>query len=830
MADYTYDPDLGLVPSDEIPLPPAAWPRSAPPPPLPASYMPPAAASVPPPPPAPPAAVRVPYELFPRGYRIPVGLGYATVLPDMDYETYSEAGYIWNEARQAYDGPPGAAANKKGLPVVGLGVYAEHPSTDVLCFAYDLKDGRGKRQWFPGMPNPQDLFDYLAQGGLIEAWNAGFEAQIWDKVCRRRYGWPALPAEQLRCAMAKGRAFALPGALGEAARVLQSAEQKDKEGDRLIKKFSMPRKPTKKDPRRRIQLAEDAVDGPAMARYNLQDIVTEAHASAMIPDLEGEELLNWLLDQRINRRGVGVDVPALENCIAIVEQALVKYNAELQQLTNGAVTAASELAKLQGWLGAYGVQMPAMDEEAIEAALARTDLPPHCRRALELREKVGSASVKKVFSMRNQATSYARLHDLFTYHGARTGRTTGNGPQPTNLPNSGPEVCQCGACKRHFAPGHAACPWCAIPQPPGKKAGEWNPVAVEDALAVIALRDLRTLEHYFGDAMRTVSGCLRGLFVAAPGHDLICSDYSAIEAVVLAMIAGEQWRIDVFRTHGKIYEASAAAISGVPFAEFMRHFGYTDAELEAPDWYTRKPATPGKHHPLRKTIGKVAELASGYQGWIGAWKAFGAEEFMNEDEMKAAILAWRAASPAIVEFWGGQERRGQFGKVPELYGVEGMFVAAVLEPGREFEYKGFKFLVQNDVLYLTLLSGRRMAYHRPRLGYSDRGGYSISYEGYNTNPKNGPVGWIRMSTWGGRITENIVQATARDIQWYGMRNLEGAGYPIVLHVYDENVGEVPEGFGSVPDFERIMSTMPPWAHDWPVKASGGWRGKRYRKD
>lgn len=198
--------------------------------------------------------------------------------------------------------------------------------------------------------------------------------------------------------------------------------------------------------------------------------------------------------------------------------------------------------------------------------------------------------------------------------------------------------------------------------------------------------------------------------------------------------------------------------------------------------------------------------------------------------MKTAILAWRAASPAIVEFWGGQERGRWRNATPELYGVEGMFVAAVLNPGREYEFRGFRFIMRGDCLYLRLLSGRYLSYHRPRLQPSDRGGLSISYEGWNTNPKNGPPNqWIRMPTWGGRLTENIVQATARDIQWHGMLGLRRAGYPVVLHVYDEDIAEVPEGFGSVSEFEAIMSTMPAWAEGWPIKAQGGWRAKRYSK-
>jgi DNA polymerase len=506
---------------------------------------------------------------------------------------------------------------------------------------------------------------------------------------------------------------------------------------------------------------------------------------------------------------------------------------------------------MQAWLCTLGVGMSSLDEEAVDERLKEDDkacaanaspngvrddfqvraLPDAARRALEIRKLVGSAAVKKVYSMRLQMTSAGRLHDLFTFYGARTGRTTGNGPQPTNLPNSGPEVMRCG-CGKHYGVHLKACPWCAFPAPPNRKPVEWNEDAVEDALQVIAARDLRTVEYFFGSALAVVSGCLRGLFCAAPGHDLIVSDYSAIEAVVLAMIAGEQWRIDVFRTHGKIYEQSAAKISGTSFEDFMKAAGYTPEELAAPDWYTRKPAAPtGRHHPLRKTIGKVAELASGYQGWIGSWKAFGADEFMTDEEMKDAILAWREASPAIVEFWGGQSKRRNGWNQPELFGVEGMFIAAIQAPGVQFEFRGFKFLYAHDILHLTLLSGRDLHYHRPRLRPSDKrsGEVSISYEGNNTNPKNGPVGFIRMDTWGGRLTENIVQATARDLQWFGMLGLERAGYPIVLHVYDEDVAEVPEGFGQVQEFEKIMATMPAWAQGWPIKASGGFRSKRYRK-
>ncbi len=789
---------------------------------------------------APTAAIPAPPSIWnrPAGDRVHAGLGYSTILPDFDFETYSEAGYVWDAEAGKWRAPPGASQGKKGLPVVGAQVYAEHPSTEVLSVYYDLKDGRGRRRWLPSDPLPPlDLLAHVTGGGLLAAWNSGFEYRIWNLVCRRRYGWPALPLAQLRCDAAKARSFALPGALAKAGNVLDIVYKKDPAGDALLKKFSMPHDLTKKRRAPRITVLDEPDEAARLYAYNERDIVAEAEAAARIPDLEGVELEYWLMDQEINTRGVQVDREGVHNCIAIVNQALEQYNRELHALTGGTVARASELAKLQGWLGANGVHTDSLDAEHIEAMLAADDracaafgvpgaatpMRDDCRRAIEIRAQIGSAAVKKVFSMANMMGAAGRLYDLFTFYGAHTGRTTGNDAQPTNLPKSGPDVCQCASCSRFYGAQkvagrfkHSTCPWCRRPELPTRKVHEWGWRAAEDALAVIATRDLATVEHYFGEGMPTVSGCLRALFISAPGYDLIASDYSAIEAVVLAMLAGCQWRIEVFRTHGKIYEASGAKVAKLSLQEVLDH-----------------KKIHGTHHPIRPK-GKVMELACGYGGWIGAMINFGADEYMTEEEMKTAVLAWRAESPEVPEMWGGQWRRvpgGGWRK--ENFGVEGAFLEAILNPGVQQECRGFKFLVRADVLYLTLLSGRSMKYHRPRVAQVEQWGrvqYEISYEGWNTTPKNGPPGWIRKTTYGGRLTENIVQATARDIQWHGMLNLKRAGYPVVLHVYDEDAVEVPEGFGSIEEVERIMASMPAWAHDWPIKAAGGWRGRRYRKD
>lgn len=716
----------------------------------------------------------------------------------MDFECYSEAGYVWDEAKQKWRG---VGKNLKGLAAVGAPAYSEHPSTEVLSLAYDLKDGLGDRLWLPGMEPPADLIDHMLRGGLIEAHNSAFEYHIWRNVCTARMGWPALSYTQLRCSMAKSRAWSLPGALAKVAGVLNTAEQKDKKGDALLRKLSVPRNPTKNNPRLRLTPEDSPEDFLQLYDYNRQDIKAESAVSTAIPDLLPGELDLWLLDQKINFTGVHIDKKALDDCLAIVGQAQAQYTAELQTITSGTVQSASEIQKIVGWLGANGVQMASLDADAVESALKRTDLPPHGRRVLEIRASLGAASVKKLSAIDRRLSADSRLRDLFAFCGAdRTARWAGRGPQPQNLPNSGPEWVRCDKCGKIQGAGHSlGCYKCGAAL---EDSEEWSVEAVGAALADIATRDLLHVERIWGDAVAVVAGCLRGLFSAPPGGELICSDFSAIEAVVLAALAGETWRMEVFRTHGLIYESSASKITGVPFEEFVRHKKET-----------------GSHHPLRKKIGKVAELASGYQGGIGAWKAFGADAFMSDDEIRENVKAWRQASPSIVNFW---------------YGLENSAVAAVQNPGQCFQYRGITYGVTGDVLYCKLLSGRLLSYHRPRLHPDTlpwgKQVLKLTYEGWNSDYKKGPTGWMRLDTYGGKLCENVVQATARDILAYAMVNIDKAGYPIVLHVHDEIVAEVAEGTGSVEEFERIMATMPAWCADWPIRAAGGWRGKRYRKD
>jgi len=740
-------------------------------------------------------------------------------LPCLDFETYSEAGYVWNEATGKHEAPRGART--KGLPTVGASAYTEHPSCEVLTASYDLRDGHGITRWRPGDPPPQRLFDHLARGGLIEAHNSMFEYFVWVNVCTPKHGWPALEpyVYQIRCSSAKARVASLPGGLDNLAAVL-GTRAKDPAGKPLMKLFSMPRDPTKKDLRRRILPTDEPEKFEAYQAYCDGDILSEGEASAATPEMTDDELVFWLIDQEINRRGIAIDRPALRDCMAVLEQALETYGDEFRAITGGLDP--TQLQATKGWLHALGVHMDSMDEEALDEALAR--MAPHppggtyvARRVLEIRQRIGSASVKKLYAMEHQASRDDRLRNLIVHHGARTGRPTGEGPQPLNLPRSGPKLVFCADCAQPYRPSLPACPSCMSTARRSPTA-MWTPEAVDGVLAIMAHRSLALVEYYFGDALLCIAGCLRGLFVAGPGHDLIASDFSAIEAVVIAMLAGEQWRIDAFREGKPIYLVGASKITGTPLETYEAFF-----------------AEHGEHHPDRQTIGKVSELACGFGGWIGSYKAFGSTE--PDDVIKAQILAWRAASPAIVDLWGGQYRGAPWdrNRRPELFGYEGMAIAAIQNPGNMYDWRGVQFFTRGRALIIRLLSGRELTYHDARLFPSQRRAdeLSIVYMTWNSNPKYGAMGWGPMETYGGRLVENVVQATAHDILRHSIVNLRAAGYPTVLHVYDEIVGEVPTGAGSLEHFEAIMATMPAWAHDdvgpWPIRASGGWRGRRYRK-
>lgn len=902
-------------------------------------------------------------------------------IPTIDFETYSEAGFVWSEPTEKYPlgrWVPPAGAKTPGIGAVGAPAYAEHPTTEVLTVSYDLCDGRGVRRWRPGQPLPFDLFDHIAQpGAVLEAHNAMFERLIWEKVCVEKYLWPPINPRVWRCSMATAMVAQYPGALGNLGDVLGLETKKDKDGDRLIKKFSIPQQPIvglidKKtgrvkrpdQPARRILPEDDPEDFERLCAYCDQDVRTEMAAMERIPPLSPQEYEAWFFTFEQNYRGMAIDRDGLRACIDILGQVLERYGQECRDLTGLEIT---QLEKLKGWLAAFGIHTESLDAAHLATLLDRPDITGIPRRVLELRDRTGSASVKKTLAIESRASSDNRLRDIVVHHGTRPGRPTGEGPQPLNLPKAGPKLswCQCG---KPLKPA-PTCPWCGEIQPPEPRTA-WQAPMVDPVLEIMSFGSLDLVEQFYGDAMTAIQGCVRGLFQAGPGKTLVSTDYSSLQAVVLACLAGEQWRIDAFKRNDPIYLVGASKITGRPVSEYLAYF-----------------EQHGDHHPDRQKIGKVSELAClagdtlvwardfrtksrrpkwvrldqittshlvhdgirfvrhdgliergrkrvlrkagiratadhpfevgrtwtrfdemterqweiagggvmalfcpkpkqfsqsddtfaetydilncgpdhrfvvaseygpvrahncGFQGWINSYRAFGSDE--PDEVIRKQILAWREASPAIVEMWGGQWRGPPWRRErQELYGLEGMFIAAVQNPGEYFEYRGIGFVYDKGRDWLEMLLPqfdgfrRPLRYHEPRLTPSHRNPdeLSISYSTWNTNPNYGARGWVRMPTWGGRLTENAVMGVEVNIQRYGANLMAAHGYPLVLSVYDENVAEIdpnkPLTLGLPPvegldphvqEIEHLLSVMPPECADWPIRASGGWSGARYRK-
>jgi DNA polymerase len=701
-----------------------------------------------------------------------------------------------------------------------------HPTTRILTCSYDLCDGQGIRRWQPGKPLPVDLFRHVMQpGATLEAHNAMFERMAVECVATPLYGWPAFPIEIWRCSMATAHVDQYPGALGKLGDVLGLTETKDRRGEQLIKRFCIPQQPVpalidkrtgrvKREASTRmwVEPEDDPAGFEELCAYCDQDVRTEQAASDRMVPMTSDEMSFWQIDQEVNHRGLGVDLDGVHACVTVLDAVLERYGQECRDLTGFNVT---QLEKLKGWLGAHECYVSSLDAASLEVTLGRPDLHPAARRVLELRQLTGSASVKKTYALASMTCDDGRLRNTIVHHKARTGRPGGADVQPLNLPKAGPKLVECGECGRPYRV-QPICPWCGECGRPDAR-GSWRAEHTDPVLDVMRTGSLDMVEHFFGDALLCISGCVRGLFVASGGNDLIASDYSAIEAVVAAELAGETWRQEAFRRRDPIYLVSASKITGTPLETYLAYH-----------------EQHGEHHPDRQKIGKVAELAGSYGGYIGSYRAFGAEG--TDDEIKATCLAWRAASPAIVEMWGGQYRGLPWDrfKRPELYGIEGMAIAAVQSPGTRHTYRSVTFerVDGPDRLLVTLPSGRQLTYHEPMLtpgkGWA-KDELGLSYMTWNSNPKYGAMGWVRMETYGARCFENCVQAVAHDIQRYGIRLLRDAGYPLVLGVYDEDVVEVPQGFGSVEEVERLMSTMPAWAEGWPIYATGGWRGRRYRK-
>ena len=614
--------------------------------------------------------------------------------------------------------------------------YAAHPTTEVLCMAWAIDDEE-PQLWVPGDPIPDRLFAELDGAGEIWAWNAAFERAVW-KHQMHKHGWYCeIDPSQWNDTAALAATLALPRALGQCAQVLGLAEQKDTRGRYLIQRLCQPYRGERRSDQHLLD---------ELYAYCKQDVATERAIKRYVQQYKpmgAHERDVWLLDQEINWRGVGIDVPNVENALDLIVATAERLNASVADITGGALAGVGSRAQVMGWCRDQGYKLDGYDKNAILAALADPALPPVVRDVLKVRQTLGKASTSKYQAMQNLAGSDDRARGVFSYHGAQTGRWAGRGFQPQNLP-----------------------------RPAFNDA--------DNCVTLFPQRDPELLEMLYGDPMVALSSCLRSMIVPAPGNRLLVVDFNAIEARVLAWLAGEQEPLDVFATGQCIYCHAATSIYG---------------------------RTITKANKDERQIGKVAVLALGYQGGVGAFQTMAkAYRVEIEDELADDIkVKWRKANRNIVRFW---------------YDLETAATSAVRHTGTAFNAGPITFKVHGDFLFAKLPSGRRLAYYQPRLGNN-------GLEFWGTDSRLGGR-WAKLNTYGGKLAENVTQAVSRDLLADAMLRVEAAGYSVVMHVHDEIVAEVPKHFGSLEEFERLICEIPEWATGLPI-AVEGFSCERYRK-
>ena len=540
--------------------------------------------------------------------------------------------------------------------------------------------------------------------------------------------------------------LSLPLALKTAAQVLKTGEQKDSAGEALIRYFSIPCKPTKANGGRTRNLPEHAPDKwERFKEYCRRDVEVEQAIyyrlhKFPVPDWERKV---WALDSRINERGVLVDMEMAEAAIAVDEAFTESHAAEMKRLTG--LDNPNSVAQLKDWLEAVGLTCESLNKATVVELLEKaTD--PTTKRVLELRQVLGKTSTKKYQAMTAAACADNRVRGILQYYGAgRTGRWAGRLLQVQNLPQN------------HLD-------------------------KIDKVRELVRQRDLETLELAFDNVPDVLSQLIRTALVAKPGHTFLVADYAAIEARVIAYLAGEKWRMDVFAQGGDIYCSSASQMFKVPVEKH------------------------GVNGHLRQK-GKIAELACGYGGGVGALKAFGADKMgLTEEEMQTIVDQWRQASPTIPKFWRDAERTAK---------------DALRNPGITFTLPcGVKYLKDADALRCRLPSGRILSYWGAYLDIDD----SIRFMGQNQTTRK----WERTETWGGKLVENIVQAFSRDCLAVALLRLDKAGYKIVFHVHDEIIAEAPDG-SRWQDMAEIMGQPIDWAPGLLLRGDG-YDTKFYRKD
>ena len=621
----------------------------------------------------------------------------------------------------------------------GVYKYADSPNFEMLLFAYAVDDGDVHIIDIAGGEElPEKIIQAIKSDTVVKtAYNAQFE-----RVCLSRYlklpEGEYLNPQSWYCTAVQAAELALPLSLADVGSVLGLERQKMTEGKELIKYFCVPCKPTKSNGNRtRNRPCHDINKWETFKKYCMRDVDVErqiADKLKMYP-ISDEEHRLYVLDQIINDRGVLVDCELAKQAVklnSIQSAVAVEQAYMITGLENP-----NSVTQLKQWLKEKGVEIESLSKKSVKSLADETD--GDVSEMLKLRLLMAKTSVKKYEAVIRSVCSDNRVHGMMRFCGAnRTGRWSGNILQPQNLPqNHLPDLTL--------------------------------------ARDIVKDGDFEMLDMMFGNVPNVLSELIRTVLIPKPNHRFIVADFSAIEARVLAWIAGEQWRIDTFKNGGDIYCASASKMFKVPVEK------------------------NGVNGELRQK-GKISELACGYGGSVGALKNMGAVEMgVQENELQGLINDWRNANPHIVRFW---------------YEVGNAAMKAIKEK-TTVPLGKLVFAYERGILFIRLPSGRRLSYIKPRIGTNRFGGDSITYMGINSAKK-----WDRLETFGGKLTENIVQGTARDLLANALINAANAGYDTVFHVHDEIICEVPNGYGSVDELCKLMCIKPEWADGLPLNADG----------
>ncbi|RHG16966.1 DNA polymerase [Mediterraneibacter gnavus] len=637
--------------------------------------------------------------------------------------------------------------------------YAESENFEILLFGVSI-DG-GDVQVFDlacGDTIPDDILAALSDYTVTKwAFNANFERICLSNWLRKHhpahfkgYSIPEDPASKYldpaswKCTMIWSAYMGLPLSLEGVGAVLKLQDQKMKEGKDLIKYFCCPCKPTKVNGGRTRNLPEHAPDKwETFKTYNKRDVdvemaIKQRLSKFPVPDFVWEE---YHLDQEINDRGIMLDMDVVENAIAFDEKSKAELMIAMQNITN--LDNPNSVVQMKQWLSDNGIEAESLGKKDVAAMIKDTDSDVVA--ALKLRLQLAKSSVKKYQAMQNAVCKDGRAHGMFQFYGAnRSGRWAGRLIQLQNLPQN-----------------------------------HMNDLA--DARELVRTGDYDSLELLYDDIPDTLSQLIRTAFIARPGYKFVVSDYSAIEARVLAYLAGETWRSKVFAEGKDIYCASASQMFGVPVEKH------------------------GINSHLRQK-GKIAELALGYGGSVGALISMGALDMgLTEDELQPLVDSWRASNPNITAFWWNVDNA----------------VKTAIKMKVPTEVNGIKFLCRSGMLFIKLPSGRTLSYVKPRIGENRFGGESVTYEGIGSTKK-----WERIESYGPKFVENIVQAVSRDLLCFAMRNLSHCF--ICGHVHDELIIECSQDV----DYKsicNIMSRSPDWMPDILIRGDG-YETPFYKKD